>query len=238
MDAVEIAEIDHPFPCEIGRNLLVDRQAEEIGHLRGENRDGDTCGEPYHNRVRDELDHRAELEHPHQHEDAAGHESGKGETGEAIHLDDVVDNDDKRAGRSADLHRVAAEGGNEEAADHGRGESDGWADTAGDGESDSKRKGDDADHEAGHQILAKLRQRIIPERSDERRMKTKRFYHVEKAAEKAEKLNQEKNKSKQTLKCLNRLQNYKMISKRQNRRPVSRGGKNFKMRVKYLVFRR
>lgn len=111
------------------------------------------------------------MEQTHQQQYAAGHECGHNQTGEAVKLNDVVDDDDERARRTAYLYGVAAEGADNETADHGRYESHGGTHAAGDGEGDGQRKGHDAHYYTRNQILAELLEAVVSTCRDEGRMK-------------------------------------------------------------------
>ncbi len=98
-------------------------------------------------------------------EQHAGHERRDGESVDAVLLDDAVDDDDERAGRSADLDARAAERGDEEAGDDRGPQPAVGRDAAGDGERDGQRKRDDADDDAGGEVSTELRPRRSPSAS-------------------------------------------------------------------------
>src|SRR6185503_19429839 len=68
-------------------------------------------------RMRDELDQRSELEDPEQNENDAGHERCHGETRFAVLLHDCIDDNDKRASWTTDLHPRTTERGDQKAGD-------------------------------------------------------------------------------------------------------------------------
>ena len=68
----------------------------------------------------------------------------------------AVDDDDERAGRAADLHARAAERGDEESGDDGGLEAAVRRYAAGDGERDRQWQRDDADDDAGGEIVREL----------------------------------------------------------------------------------
>ena len=156
-----MTQIDTPFPYEVARHLLVDGEAEEVGHLRGEDRDGDAGGETHYDGIRDKLDDRSKPEKPHHKEDTPGHECGDGEAGKSVLLHYVVDNDDKGTCRTAYLHGIAAEGRHHEASDDGCEQTYRRADSARDGERDGERKGDNPHHDTRHEVLTEFSDVIV-----------------------------------------------------------------------------
>ena len=67
--------------------------------------------------MRDELDDGAELEDAEQNQDHAGHERRDRQPRHAVPLDDRVDDDDERAGGTADLNAGATERRDEKSGD-------------------------------------------------------------------------------------------------------------------------
>ena len=101
---------------EVGRQLF-DLQAEQVPHLRQRDQHRDAVGEADHDRQRDVAHQHAELEQAeHEHQRAGQHRRDQ-QVGQAVALDDPVDDDDERAGRAADLHVRSAERRNQEARD-------------------------------------------------------------------------------------------------------------------------
>ena len=109
------------------------------------------------------------MEQPHEQQYASGHEGGHREPLKAVELNDVIDNYDKRAGGAADLHGVATESRNDEAADNGCDKTHRGADTARDCKRNRQRKGHDTHNDAGHEIAAEFSERIIFQRREDSR---------------------------------------------------------------------
>src|SRR6185369_2081327 len=104
----------------------------------------------------------------HDDEDRAGDHGADDEAVVAELRHDAVDDDHERAGRSADLHAAAAEGGDQEAGDDGGVETAlGW-NSGGDGEGERQRKRDDADDDAGDQVTEQSFARIPLAQTDDR----------------------------------------------------------------------
>ena len=102
-------------------------------------------------------------------EDHAGHERRDDEAVDAELLHDAVDDDDERAGRSADLDARAAERRDEEAGDDRGVEPAIRRDAAGDRERDGEWERDDADDHSGGEVGEELRAIVGLERRDELR---------------------------------------------------------------------
>ena len=81
--------------------------------LGGEDGEGDTAGEAHHDGVGNEADDGAQFENAHQQENDARHDSGDGQSFDAVLLDDAVHDDDERAGGTSDLHAAATQGQSE-----------------------------------------------------------------------------------------------------------------------------
>ena len=90
----------------------------------------------------------------------AGHHRAHEQAVDAVGRDDAGDDDDERAGRAADLEARAAERRDEEAGDD-RAVQAGLRRHAGrDGERHRQRQRDQADRDAGDQVVTKLLQRV------------------------------------------------------------------------------
>ena len=114
----EAGEVDAPFRDEF-RGKILEAETEEVVDLSGEYRKGDTGGKAYHNRVRDELDDRSELEEPHKDKYHASHKGSHGQTFHTETGDDAVDNHDECPRRASDLHGVSSESRHHETAQDG-----------------------------------------------------------------------------------------------------------------------
>ncbi len=77
-----------------------------------------------------------------------------------------VDDNDKRACRIADLHRVAAARRHDETADHGCDQTNRRTHTAGDGECDGEREGYYAHNDTGDKVASEFCGGIILARRD------------------------------------------------------------------------
>ena len=161
-ESAEVAEVERPFADEVSRDgFAAEVEPEEIGDLRGEDRNGDSGRESDDDRVGDELDDRAQPEGAHCDEQSARHERGDQQTRFAVLLDDAVDDDDEGARGAADLHAAAAQQRDDESGDHGRDDTLLGRDARGDAEGDGQRQGDDADDDAGHEIGGEIRARVV-----------------------------------------------------------------------------
>ena len=156
----EAGEVDAPFRDEF-RGKILEAETEEVVDLSGEYRKGDTGGKAYHNRVRDELDDRSELEEPHKDKYHASHKGSHGQTFHTETGDDAVDNHDECPRRASDLHGVSSESRHHETAQDGGHQSYGGTHAAGDGERDGKRKGHDADDDSRRQVGLQFRSVVM-----------------------------------------------------------------------------
>jgi hypothetical protein len=132
-------------------------QAEEILDLGEEDDDGDAVGEADHHGHRDEADQLPHARDAHGEQENAGQDRGAHQVGETVDGDDAVHNGDEGAGRAADLHPRAAAGGGDEAGDDGGPDAGCRRRAGGDGKGHGQRQGEDADRDAGGEILAELR---------------------------------------------------------------------------------
>ncbi len=115
VDCIEVLEINYPFSYKVSRNLLAsERQSEDIGNLRGEDGDGDTACETYDDGIRDKLDDGSQLEHSQQDKQYACHQCGDNQPRFTILLDDAINDDDERTGRSSNLHLASSHQGDDE----------------------------------------------------------------------------------------------------------------------------
>ena len=120
--------------------------------MRGEYRERDAARETHDNRVRDELDDRAEFQRTHQQEDDARYDRGDGQPLKPEILDDAVDNHDKSARGPAYLHVAATQQGDDETADDSRYQTFFRTYARRDTESDGERQGHDAHDNTRHQV--------------------------------------------------------------------------------------
>ena len=136
---------------------VVDLQAEEILDLGEEDDDGDAVGEADHHRHRDEADELPHARDAHRQQEDASQYRRPHQVGETVHGDDAIDDGDEGAGRAADLHPRATAGRGDEAGDDGGPDAGSRRTARGDGESHGQRQGENADRDAGGEILAELR---------------------------------------------------------------------------------
>ena len=155
---------------EIGRHL-VDLQAEQVLDLRDRDQHGDAVGEADDDRDRDVAHQRAEPEPAEREQEHAGEHGRDQQVGDAVALDDAVDDDDEGARRAADLHARAAERRDQEAGDDRGEDSLLGLDAAGDRERHRQRQGDDADGEAGAEVGGEALPVVAGEVVDETRSK-------------------------------------------------------------------
>ncbi len=135
------------------RRDLFHVKAEEVPDLSHRDDERDAGGEPDGYRVRNVLDHTAQLDQAHDHEQDAGHDRGDHQAVVAVFLDDAVDDDDESAGRAADLDAAAAQDRDEEPGDDGGIKPLLRLDAGCDGKGDRERQGHDADDDPGGQVL-------------------------------------------------------------------------------------
>ena len=97
-----MSEINHPFSYKVSRNFLSsERQPENVGNLRSEDGDGNTACKTYDDGIGDKLNDSSQLEHSQQDEQYACHQCGDNKPRFTVLLDDAIDNDDERTGRSS-----------------------------------------------------------------------------------------------------------------------------------------
>ena len=172
----EGARVGDPFRDEIRRHLR-HREAEEVFHLGGEDRHGDTAREADDDRVGDELDDRPEPQGAHQEQYPAGQDGGDGQPLDAEVLDDAVDDHDEGARGPSDLHLAAAQQGDDKAADDGGDQAFFRTHARGDTKRDGEGQGDDADNDARHQVSHELFLRIVSQLSEKFGLKHKHVTH-------------------------------------------------------------
>ena len=100
------------------RRHLGDLEPEKVLELRQGDHDGNAVGEPDDDRHRNEPHHLAELEDAHRHQQAAGQHRGDEQVGDAVALDNRVEQRNKGTRRPGDLDARASQDGHDQAADH------------------------------------------------------------------------------------------------------------------------
>ena len=143
-------------------------QSEKIFDLTGEDDHRDSGGESGDDRIGNELDQRAHPSKPENDENKAGDDGADHQAVVSEPGDDAVDDDHERAGRPADLHTAAAEGGDQETGDDGRVEAALGRHTGGDREGERQWKRHHADHDAGDEIAQHLLARVAFAETDDR----------------------------------------------------------------------
>ena len=100
-----MSEINHPFSYKVSRNFLSsERQPENVGNLRGEDGDGNTACKTYDDGIGDKLNDSSQLKNSQQNKQYACHQCGDNKPRFTVLLDDAIDNDDERTGRSSNLY--------------------------------------------------------------------------------------------------------------------------------------
>ena len=83
---------------------MIHLHTQQVFHLCGEDSDGDTAGETYHDGVGNILDNGSQTQHAQHDEEYTSHQRGDGQSLDAILLDDTVDDDDEGTCRSSNLY--------------------------------------------------------------------------------------------------------------------------------------
>ena len=104
---MKMPAVVYPFINEVRRHVR-QPQTEEIVHLRTEDRQRDTCRKTYYHRVRHELNHRSQMRHAHHNQQYTRHDGSYRQPRQTVLLNNAVDNNNERTGRSAYLHLAAA----------------------------------------------------------------------------------------------------------------------------------
>jgi hypothetical protein len=147
--------VRHPLADKV-RRKVAHLQAEEILDLARKNDHGDSAREAGDYRMRDVLDHRAELRDPHDQEDHAGHQRRDREAVHSVLPDDPIDDHHEGRGGASDLDTRSTECADDETGDNRRPQSSIRRNAAGDCEGDGERQRDDTDNNAGDRVAQKL----------------------------------------------------------------------------------
>ena len=102
VDAAEILKITCPLRDESCRHSQIQRETEEILHLRRENRKSDTACESHYYRIRDEFKDDTHLEYSHKHKKDSRHNGSYDESLHSILRDDSCNDHDEGTGRTSD----------------------------------------------------------------------------------------------------------------------------------------
>ena len=141
---------------QLARLLAVERQAEQLAELAGEDDDGDARGEADRHRIGDELDVGAEPQIADRQQEDARHHGGEDQPVDAVARNGRRHQHDEGAGRSADLEAAAAERRDEEAADDRRVEAAVGRHAGRDGDRHRQRQRDDRDRQPGDGVGLEL----------------------------------------------------------------------------------
>ncbi len=148
------------FFNEVGGNGIK-LKTEKILDLRGEDEDGDAVGETDRDRTGDIPDDRSHPRSAHENENKAGHHGADRQIGQAVLLDDPVDDDDKGAGGPADLHPRTSQSRDDETGNDGGENARAGRDARGDAKSHGQGKRHDSHRDARHHVGGELRPRIV-----------------------------------------------------------------------------
>jgi len=127
-------------------------QAEKVLPLAYPDDHADPGGKAGDDRRRDVAHHRAQARDPEQHQDAAGHERGQLQAGDAVLAGDAGQDHDEGAGGAGDLQAAAAEYRDGQAGDDGGVQPLLRLGSGSDGKGHGQRQGDDADDDPGNDI--------------------------------------------------------------------------------------
>ena len=140
--------------------LVVQRQAEQVLDLTGEDDHGDAGGEADRHRKGDELDEGAEAKKARRNEQQTGQEGRQDQPVDAVLRHGRRHQHDERPGRPADLEPRAAERGDEKPAEDRGVEPLGRRRAGRDGDGHRQRQRDDGDGQPGDRVRPEMRQAI------------------------------------------------------------------------------
>jgi hypothetical protein len=124
---------------EVGRHLGR-FQPEQVLHLRQRDQHGNAVGEADDDGHRHIAHQPAQPEQAHQEQQHPGHGRADQQVGQAIALEDAVDDDDEGPGRPADLHARPAQGRDQQPGNDGRDQPLLGLDPRGDGKGHGQRQ--------------------------------------------------------------------------------------------------
>ena len=99
---IEILEVADPLRDKSCRHLKIERESKEILHLGREDRQGNTTGESYYDRIWDELENHSHLTHSHHNQEDSRHDSGNDKPLHSILSHNAGNNNNECTGRSTD----------------------------------------------------------------------------------------------------------------------------------------
>lgn len=164
----EVGEVHSPFGYEFSGNVA-QSESEEVVDLCREYGKRNAGGESDYDRVRDELDYRAEAEESECNQNYSGHQGCYGESFESESGDYVINDYNECSGWTADLDSATSCSRNYETAYYGSDESDRGADAACDAECNGERESHDAYYDACHEVIFEFGGRVISECGNELR---------------------------------------------------------------------
>ena len=135
-------------------------QSQQIFHLRQRNQHGNAIGESHDDADRHITHQRSELEKPHQKQQDPGAGGGNQQIGDAVALNNAVDDHDESAGRPANLHRRAAQGRNQRAGDDGGPDACLGLQPGRDGKRHGQGQGHNADRQPGPSVFDQPRKAV------------------------------------------------------------------------------
>jgi hypothetical protein len=131
-------------------------QTQKVLHLRQRDQHRNAVGKPNHHGNRDEANQGAEFEEAHGKQHDPRHGGGDDQIGQAIALQNAVDDDDERTRRPPNLDPAAAQDGNQKPRNDGREQPGLGLESAGNGKGHGQWQGNDAHGEAGSGIANEL----------------------------------------------------------------------------------
>ena len=127
-------------------------QAQKVLHLRKPDEHRNAVGEADDDGQRHVAHQRAQFEEAHGEQQHASQRSADEQVGQAVALDDAVDDDDESTCWPADLHVGTTQGADQEAGNDGRENALLGLHSAGNGKGHGQRQGDDTHGEAGAHV--------------------------------------------------------------------------------------
>ena len=141
-----------------------DLQTQKILELRQCDQHRNAVGKAHHDAHRHIAHKGTHFEKAEQEQQHTGAGGGNQQIGQAVLLDDAVNNNNEGAGRPADLHRRAAQQGNQSARDDGCPDAGLRGEATGNGKGHRQRQGHNADGQTGTQVLDEALSRVAAQR--------------------------------------------------------------------------
>ena len=159
IECARAGKIRLPFAEHIARRMR-EPQAQKIADLACEDDDRDAGGETRDHGIGHIFDEGADARKPRRDQHHARHDGGDDQSVITEFLDDIEDDDDKRARRPADLKAAAAECRNDEARDHRGEEAALGCSTARNRQRHRQRQSHDRNRDSGEDIGAQIARAI------------------------------------------------------------------------------